>query len=41
MKKFKKVLSGKQLTRFYQIDSKIDTMIDFDFDIARAVPLVN
>jgi hypothetical protein len=39
MKKFKKVLSGKQLTRFYQIDSKIDTMIDFD--IARAVPLVN
>ena len=39
MKKFKKVLSGKQLTRFYQIDGKIDTMIDFD--IARAVPLVN
>jgi hypothetical protein len=39
MKKFKKVLSGKQLARFYQIDGKIDTMIDFD--IARAVPLVN
>jgi hypothetical protein len=39
MKKFEKVLTGKQLTRFYQIDSKIDTMIDFD--IARAVPLVN
>jgi ferritin len=38
IKKFKKVLSGKQLTRFYQIDSKIDTMIDFD--IARTVPLV-
>jgi hypothetical protein len=27
------------MTRFYQIDGKIDTMIDFD--IARAVPLVN
>ena len=39
MKKFKKVLSGKQLARFYQIDGKIDTIIDFD--IARAVPLVN
>ena len=39
LKKFKKVLSGKQVTRFYQIDSKIDTMIDFD--IARTVPLVN
>ena len=38
LKKFKKVLSGKQVTRFYQIDSKIDTMIDFD--IARTVPLV-
>ena len=36
--KFTKVLSGKQVTRFYQIDSKIDTMIDFD--IARTVPLV-
>jgi hypothetical protein len=39
MKKFKKVLSGKQLARFYQIDGKIDTIIDFD--IARAVRLVN
>ena len=38
MKKFAKVLSGKQLTRFYQIDNKIDTLIDFD--IARTVPLV-
>jgi hypothetical protein len=38
MKKFGKVLSGKQLARFYQIDGKIDTIIDFD--IARAVPLV-
>ena len=38
IRKFKKVLSGKQLTRFYQIDGKIDTMIDFD--IARTVPLV-
>ena len=39
IRKFKKVLSGKRLTRFYQIDGKIDTMIDFD--IARTVPLVN
>jgi N-methylhydantoinase A/oxoprolinase/acetone carboxylase beta subunit len=39
MKKFGKVLSGKQLARFYQIDGKIDTMIDFD--LARAIPLVN
>ena len=39
MKEFKKVLSGKQLARFYQIDGKIDTMIDFD--IARAIPLVD
>ena len=38
MKKFAKVLGGKQLTRFYQIDNKIDTMIDFD--IARSIPLV-
>ena len=38
VKKFTKALSGKQVTRFYQIDSKIDTMIDFD--IARTVPLV-
>jgi hypothetical protein len=38
MKKFAKVLGGKQLTRFYQIDNKIDTLIDFD--IARTVPLV-
>lgn len=38
MKKLAKVLSGKQLTRFYQIDNKIDTLIDFD--IARTVPLV-
>jgi hypothetical protein len=39
MKKFKKVLSGKQLTRFYQIDGKINTMIDFDLSLD--VPLVN
>ena len=38
LRKFKKILSGKQVTRFYQIDGKIDTMIDFD--IARTVPLV-
>ena len=39
VKKFEKVLSGKQVTRFYQIDNKIDTMIDFD--ISRGVPLVD
>ena len=39
MKKFKKVLSGKQVARFYQIDGKIDTIIDYD--VARSVPLVN
>ncbi len=38
-KKFEKVLSGKQVARFYQIDGKIDTMIDFD--ISRGVPLVD
>ena len=38
MKKFGKVLSGKRVARFYQIDSKIDALIDFD--IARGVPLV-
>ncbi len=37
-RRFGKVLSGKQVARFYQIDGKIDTMIDFD--VARAVPLV-
>jgi hypothetical protein len=39
MRKFKKILSGKQVARFYQIDGKIDTIIDFD--VARSVPLVN
>jgi hypothetical protein len=38
MKKFAKALTGKRVARFYQIDSKIDSIIDFD--IARTVPLV-
>ena len=37
-KKFSKVLAGKRVARFYQIDSKIDSIIDFD--IARTIPLV-
>ena len=37
-KKFSKVLAGKRVARFYQIDSKIDAIIDFD--IARTIPLV-
>jgi hypothetical protein len=38
MKKFAKALTGKRVARFYQIDGKIDSIIDFD--IARTVPLV-
>ena len=37
-KKFGKVLTGKRVARFFQIDGKIDSIIDFD--IARTVPLV-
>jgi N12 class adenine-specific DNA methylase len=37
-KKFGKVLAGKRVARFYQIDGKIDAIIDFD--IARTIPLV-
>ena len=37
-KKFAKVLTGRRVARFYQIDGKIDSIIDFD--IARSVPLV-
>ena len=33
-----RVPKGKRVARFYQIDSKIDSIIDFD--IARSVPLV-
>ena len=38
VKKFAKVLPGKRVARFYQIDGKIDSIIDFD--LARTVPLV-
>ena len=38
VKKFAKALPGKRVARFYQIDSKIDSIIDFD--LARTVPLV-
>ena len=38
VKKFAKALPGKRVARFYQIDGKIDSIIDFD--LARTVPLV-
>ena len=36
--KFREVLSGKQVARFYQIENKLDAVIEND--LARAVPLV-
>ncbi len=38
VKQFRKVLSDKQVTRFYQIDNKLDAIVRFD--AARTVPLV-
>ncbi len=35
--KFAEVLPGKKLVRYYQIENKLDTIIDFD--LARAIPL--
>jgi len=37
IRKFKKTLSQKKVLRFYQIDNKLDTIIDFD--LARGIPL--
>lgn len=37
--KFAGVLSGRQLARFYQIEIKLDTALDFE--LARLVPLVH
>ena len=36
--KFKKVLTSKRVARFYQIENKLDTIIDFG--IASEIPLV-
>jgi hypothetical protein len=38
VKRFSKVLSGKQLARFYQIENKLDVLLDSL--LAEAVPLV-
>ena len=38
MKKFKNVLGGKDLARFYQVESKLDTIIRYD--LAQSIPLV-
>jgi hypothetical protein len=38
MKRFSKTLSGKRLARFFQIDNKLDTLLDVK--VAEAVPLV-
>jgi hypothetical protein len=37
LKRFSKTLAGKKLARFYQIDSKIDALLDAK--IAQAIPL--
>ena len=38
VKQYRKVLPEKQVTRFYQIDNKLDAIVRFD--AARTVPLV-
>ena len=38
VKQYRKVLPEKQVTRFYQIDNKLDAVVRFD--AARTVPLV-
>lgn len=38
VKKFQKVLTTKQVARFYQIENKMDAIINYD--LAKAVPLV-
>jgi len=38
VKKFKKVLSGKEVARFYQIDHRLDLLVNLQ--IAHGVPLV-
>jgi len=39
VRKFKKAIPAKKTVRFFQIDSKLDTVIDFA--LAQEVPLVN
>jgi hypothetical protein len=38
MKKFKEVLGGKDLARFYQVENKLDTIVRYD--VTQAIPLV-
>jgi hypothetical protein len=38
MKKFKTVLSGKELARFYQVENKLDLIVRYD--VAKVIPLV-
>ncbi len=37
IRKFKKTLPQKKVLRFYQVDNKLDSIIDFD--LARGIPL--
>ncbi len=39
VRKFNKVIPAKKTVRFFQIDSKLDTIIDFA--LAKEIPLVN
>jgi hypothetical protein len=39
VKKFNKVIPPKKTVRFFQIDNKLDTIIDFA--LAKEIPLVN
>jgi hypothetical protein len=38
MKKFKEVLGGKDLARFYQVENKLDTIVRYE--VTQAIPLV-
>ena len=38
VKKFKKVLPAKKVARYYQVENKLDAIIDVD--LAREIPLV-
>jgi hypothetical protein len=38
LKKFRKALPDRQVTRFYQIENKLQAIIDYD--LARSIPLV-
>jgi len=38
MKKFKEVLGGKDLARFYQVENKLDTIVRYE--VTQGIPLV-